>query len=236
MKTPRLEPSSVAGRPALTVCLRPLRPGDEHAAVRWAANPLFCRAADWAQGLSPRVVQRHWLGLIHAHQPDFLRLGVEWQGRMVGYVDLAHLSAHEGEFGIGIGESDLWGQGVGRQAGRLLLQFAFEELGLERVSASVHAPNTRSLALMRRLGFRELGPGEPETYQGKLVPVIWFEIRRAEWSRPRLPGLKSDTVLIRFPNIRKVAGCPSISLKPYFFHALRAILRPDMSGTQFEIV
>ena len=44
------------------------------------------------------------------------------------------------------------------------------------------------------------------------------------------------TVLIRFPNIRKGAGCPSISLKPYFFHALRAKLRPDMSGTQFETV
>ncbi|AXG99210.1 hypothetical protein DVJ83_08635 [Deinococcus wulumuqiensis] len=46
----------------------------------------------------------------------------------------------------------------------------------------------------------------------------------------------ADTVLIRFPNIRKGAGCPSMSLKPYFFHALRAKLRPDMSGTQFETV
>ena len=45
-----------------------------------------------------------------------------------------------------------------------------------------------------------------------------------------------SNALIRFPNIRKGAGCPSISLKPYFFHALRAKLRPDMSGTQFEIV
>ena len=62
---------------------------------------------------------------------------------------------------------------------------------------------------------------------------VW---RRSERDRLRAVAAEvgADTVLIRFPNIRKGAGCPSISLKPYFFHALRAKLRPDMSGTQFE--
>ena len=62
---------------------------------------------------------------------------------------------------------------------------------------------------------------------------VW---RRSERDHLRAVAAEvgADTVLIRFPNIRKGAGCPSISLKPYFFHALRAKLCPDMSGTQFE--
>ena len=47
--------------------------------------------------------------------------------------------------------------------------------------------------------------------------------------------VRPHTALIRFPNIRKGAGCPSISLKPYFFHALRAKLRPDMSLSLIHI-
>jgi len=46
---------------------------------------------------------------------------------------------------------------------------------------------------------------------------VW---RRSERDHLRAVAAEvgADTVLIRFPNIRKGAGCPSISLKPYFFH------------------
>ncbi|MXV20392.1 GNAT family N-acetyltransferase [Deinococcus xianganensis] len=158
----------------MTVTLRPLRAGDEEVAVRWAADPMFCRAADWTPGLASRVVRRHWKALIAGGDPAFLRLGAELDGRLVGFVDLAGLSGTSAEFGIAIGERALWGQGAARQAGEALIAHA-AELGLSQLTALVHAPNTRSHALMRRLGFVEAGHADPETYMGEVVPVIRYE-------------------------------------------------------------
>ena len=165
---------------ALSPTLRPLRPGDEQTAVRWAADAGFCRAAGWTPGLAPRLVRAHWGRLIAGSGPDFLRLGVELGGRLVGYVDLAKLTRTSGEFGIGIGigERTLWDWGVGTQAGRLMLAHGFGALGLDTVTAEVHAPNRRSHALMRRLGFGEVGLGEPDTYRGEVVAVVRYELTR----------------------------------------------------------
>ncbi|MDL2344371.1 GNAT family protein [Deinococcus sp. MIMF12] len=162
--------------------LRPLRPGDEEAAVRWGADAEFCRAAGWTPGLAGRVVRRHWQGIITGGAPNFRRLGVEYGGRLVGYVDLADLSALSGEFGIALGERALWGRGVGTRAGGLLLAHAFGDLGLQTVTAEVHQPNLPSHALMRRLGFRETGTGGPDGYRGEQVPTLWYALERADWA------------------------------------------------------
>ncbi|MDK2011246.1 MULTISPECIES: GNAT family N-acetyltransferase [unclassified Deinococcus] len=157
----------------MTVTLRPLRPGDEEVAVRWAADPVFCRAADWTPGLAPRVLRRHWAMIIAGGDPSFLRLGAELDGQLVGFVDLAGMSGTSAEFGIVIGARALWGQGVARQAGEALIAHA-EGMGLSRMTALVHGPNTRSHALMRRLGFVQAGHADPEAYMGEVVPVIRY--------------------------------------------------------------
>ena len=158
----------------MTVTLRPLRAGDEEVAVRWAADPVFCRAASWTPGLAPRVVRRHWQAIIAGGDPTFLRLGAELDGRLVGFVDLAGLDGTSAEFGIVVGERALWGQGAARRAGEALIAHA-AGLGLSRLTALVHAPNVRSHALMRRLGFVEAGHADPEAYMGEVVPVIRYE-------------------------------------------------------------
>ena len=161
--------------------LRPLRPGDEESAVRWGADEEFCLAIDWEPGLPPEQIRRHWQGIITASEPDFLRLGIEQGGLLVGYTDLAGFADHSAEFGIAIGERALWGQGLGLQAGRLTLEHAFTELGLQTVTAEAHAPNARSRALMGRLGFTENGQGGPEKYRGELAQVIRFVLEREDF-------------------------------------------------------
>ena len=167
----------------MTVTLRSLRAGDEEVAVRWAADPVFCRAADWTPGLAPRVVRRHWAAIIAGGDPAFLRLGVELDGRLVGFVDLAGLDGTSAEFGIVIGERALWGQGAARRAGEALIAHA-AGLGLARLTALVHAPNARSHALIRRLGFVEAGHADPESYMGEVVPVVRYEREIGERSAP----------------------------------------------------
>ncbi len=51
-----------------------------------------------------------------------------------------------------------WGRGIGGRAVRLAQWWAFECLGVDGLSASVQPDNTRSLALLKSLGFECLGP------------------------------------------------------------------------------
>lgn len=165
------------------VRLRPLRPGDEESAVRWGADEEFCLAIDWPVGLPAEHIRQHWRGLLTLTPPELLRHGITVGGVLVGYTDLAGFTGDSAEFGIAIGERALWGQGLGLQAGRLTLAHAFADLGLQTVTAEVHAPNLRSRALMRRLGFTEIGQGSPQEYRGALVPVIQFVLERNTFSR-----------------------------------------------------
>jgi ribosomal-protein-alanine N-acetyltransferase len=45
-----------------------------------------------------------------------------------------------------------WGHGYATEAGRASLAFGFEEVGLEEIVSTTSAPNTRSQAVMKRIG------------------------------------------------------------------------------------
>lgn len=165
----------------MALTLRPLRPGDEEYAVHWGQNTEFCLANDWELNLPPERIRTHWQKLIASTAPNFLRLGIELDGRLIGFVDLAALNAESGELGIGIGESRLWGRGLGWQAGTLLLAHAFCSLGLDHVWAEVHEPNRRSHALMGKLGMRETGREGTDEYQGQMVSMVQYRITREEF-------------------------------------------------------
>lgn len=157
--------------------LRPLNLDDLPATLRWAADPEFCAATGWRSGLTSRQLHAWLAPIIERPEPDFLRLGAELDGRLIGYVDLAFITDTQAELGIAIGERALWGRGLGERAARLMLGHAFETLHLRRVTAEVHASNTRSLGLMHKLGFRETGLApELEKYRGEWVPLVRFEL------------------------------------------------------------
>jgi RimJ/RimL family protein N-acetyltransferase len=60
-------------------------------------------------------------------------------------------------FRIVIGEKDAWGQGYGTEATRLVMDEAFENLGLDEVRLEVFAHNERAIAAYRRVGFEITG-------------------------------------------------------------------------------
>ncbi len=68
--------------------------------------------------------------------------------------DVANRSAH---YAIGIFDPALWGQRLGTTATRLIVRFAFEQLGLHRISLVVLDVNARAQAAYRRCGFTPEG-------------------------------------------------------------------------------
>ena len=84
-------------------------------------------------------------------------------------------------FHITIGEKDAWGLGYGSEATALMLEHAFERLGLHRVALSVFAFNERAIRAYRKAGF---------VVEGRARQSIWRDGRY--WDELQMSMLDSD--------------------------------------------
>ena len=106
--------------------------------------------------------------------------------RLVGNVALGPVNWVDrcAAMGIVIGEKDCWENGIGTQAGRLLLEYAFETLNLHRVELDAFDFNERARALYRRLGFVEEGRQRQKSFQdGRYIDHYLMGILREEWEQ-----------------------------------------------------
>lgn len=77
-------------------------------------------------------------------------------GRHIGNVTLNHLDRRQGtaDTGLMIGETSFWGRGYATEAWDLLLDHAFNCLGLRTVYAGAVVGHHGSVRVLRRLGFQ----------------------------------------------------------------------------------
>ena len=85
--------------------------------------------------------------------------------------------------GIDILKPENWGKGYGTEAVRLLLDFAFRNLNLNRVELEVFDFNERAQKCYRKTGFKEAGRRrQAKVLDGKYRDVILMDILRNEWT------------------------------------------------------
>lgn len=104
--------------------------------------------------------------------------------RPIGMTDLyvPHWAHRDAWLGIGLGDREYWGKGYGTDAVRVVLRYAFTELGLERVSLDVFAYNERAARAYLKAGFREEGrQRERLRRDGRRWDMIYMGIMREEW-------------------------------------------------------
>jgi RimJ/RimL family protein N-acetyltransferase len=96
--------------------------------------------------------------------------------RAIGTTDLRQVdhASRTATFGILIGVKELWGKGYGTEATRLMLNYAFNVLGVHNVMLSVYARNERGMRAYRRAGFREIGRRRESHRVGAQVEDIVF--------------------------------------------------------------
>ena len=86
--------------------------------------------------------------------------GIETEeGRLIGNIGLHKLDwkNRNALLGIVIAEKEYWGRGYGTDAVTTLLDFAFNEMNLHRVSLSVFEFNERAVRCYEKCGFRHEG-------------------------------------------------------------------------------
>lgn len=90
---------------------------------------------------------------------------------------------HSAEFRILIFDPSAIGYGLGTEATKLITQYGFERLNLNRVWLGVHAENIGAIKCYRKVGFKEEGRLREELYTyGKYSDAIRMGILRREWS------------------------------------------------------
>jgi RimJ/RimL family protein N-acetyltransferase len=89
-----------------------------------------------------------------------------------------------------------WGHGFATEAARACLRVGFERIGLERIVSWTTLANTRSRAVMQRIGLQDTGivfehsaipPGHPQR------PHCFYEIERQAWKEAQAGAAAQGT-------------------------------------------
>lgn len=111
---------------------------------------------------------------------------IEADGKLVGNCGLFGIdeTARHAELGITIGDREYWGHGYGREAVRMLLDYAFRLRNLRRVWLEVHAGNEPATRAYKSCGFVEEGRMREHVWlDGRYVDNIIMGVLRDEWPR-----------------------------------------------------
>ena len=88
------------------------------------------------------------------------------------------------EFGIFIGEESCRGKGIGAKASKLILDYAFNELELNRVFLRVFAKNERAIKSYENAGFKYEGTFRDDVIiDGVAYDMVFMAILKAQWEK-----------------------------------------------------
>ena len=168
--------------------LRPLTVDDVPALHAYQSREDVCRYIPYTPRTPEQITERLTSGMFSETLTDegqVLGLGVTLHDSDVVIGDLVlfyRSREHQsGEIGYAF-NPDYYGHGYATEAAGVLLELAFEGLGLHRVIARIDARNTASANVLRRLGMREeTYLRENEWFKGEWTDEIDFAMLAREW-------------------------------------------------------
>lgn len=114
---------------------------------------------------------------------DDIHLLICVDGDPVGNIGLHHIRHRPGTAEVGyFVASDHHGEGYATTATRLLLGYAFDELGLHRVTGKAYASNQGSRRVLEKAGFTEEGVRREDAFaEGQRVDTVVYGILADEF-------------------------------------------------------
>lgn len=149
------------------VRLRPIVADDAESMHASLDDPETMRLTGTQQRYTLEQVRAHCAGLDDRTDRVDLAIVDAESGRWLGEVVLMDIDAtrRSAGFRIALAAEHLSGRGLGREAARRMLEWAFGPLGLHRVELEVFAFNERAIHVYEALGFRHEGRFREVLYQ-----------------------------------------------------------------------
>lgn len=145
--------------------------------ARYLGGPLTREHSDEIAEWANQVHEEEGIGLLAVERREdgaFLGMcGLHHQASIPDEVEVAWRFAHEH-----------WGNGYATEAATAWLDHAFDTLGLPRVISITDEPNTRSLAVMRRLGMT-FDRAEMIEDEGIMFDAVVYVITTEQWRARR---------------------------------------------------
>jgi RimJ/RimL family protein N-acetyltransferase len=145
----------------LRIAIRALEEQDAHVSVKWRNVPevwVYTLAAGRSGvGIEDEL---NWIRRV-LKNADERRFAILADDAYVGNVYLTGIDGRAAEYHIVVGEREYWGKGIAREATKLVLAYARNQLRLESVDLIVHPDNKAALKLYNSLGFTTLGRDGP---------------------------------------------------------------------------
>lgn len=114
--------------------------------------------------------------------------------RLIGNCEWRTINPFDGtaEYGISIGERDCWGKGYGTEVTILMLDYAFNALGLHNVQLYTYSFNERAIRAYTRAGFRVMGRRREAVRRGdQRYDEIYMDCLASDFTSPLKPVVES---------------------------------------------
>lgn len=141
------------------VVLQPLVQRDLSHLVKWYSDPELLKLTGETEPWTREKAEQWFEKACSDEASRWFTIIVKDTEQVIGDAGLLRMFRpwHTTDMSVVIGEKDLWGHGYGTDAGRRLLQYAFDVLGFHRVAVGVVGFNTRAIRFWIGLGFQQEG-------------------------------------------------------------------------------
>lgn len=165
------------------VRLRPVEESDLPRFVEWLADGELRR---WLANIEspPTLEEEYDWWHDKRSDPNSVMWAIDTlDGRLVGTTELRlTMRADRAEMGIAIHDKTQWSQGLGTDAVRLVVDYAFEELDLNRVGLTTDEDNVRAIRCYEKVGFAREGLlRQHRLVDGRFGNTVVMSILRDEW-------------------------------------------------------
>jgi 8-oxo-dGTP diphosphatase len=204
--------------------LRPYRPGDATDLHRLINDWEVCRTLAAVPFPYARPLADEWIAASARALAEGSAYHLAVTGRegdqevLVGGVGLRiDIAARCGRLGYWVGRR-FWGHGVAAEAAGRLARWALANLDLDILKATVATDNARSIAVLRRIGFRQIGLGhEVFLARGCEYPVLHFSAGRDDLfgsPGPAAEGMDRPLVIVAACALIDVDGRVLLTRRP----------------------
>ena len=135
-------------------------------------------------------LQAHFEENLSKGERDGADFAIEAEGTYIGRCGLFRFAGagHTAELGIGIGDLAYQGRGYGRDAVRVLLDYAFQLRNLRKVWLTVNGDNARDIHAYCACGFVEEGRLRAHVWSdGHYVDLVYMGILADAWAATQSP-------------------------------------------------
>lgn len=141
----------------MTVVIRPLVKEDANISYKWRNNPEIWKYTGSRPDREITLdIELEWIENVLLRENE-KRFAILVDNVYVGNTQLTSITDESAVFHIFIGDTKYWGKGVASKAMDLLMNFAKNELNLEKLILTVNQENKSAVNLYKRKGFVSVG-------------------------------------------------------------------------------